>query len=135
VALQSARWVQVGALVLLAGAVLVAIGILIFQPFPPLSCDQKVIREFPSPNGWQKAVVMRINCHATTAFVTAVVLARAGQEIDLDKQMIFSMKGNDGVLVLWKDTALVIEHSKRDRIYRKAVVWDGQPITYIEREP
>jgi hypothetical protein len=54
---------------------------------------------------------------------------------NLDKQMIFSMKGNDGVLVLWKDTALVIEHSKRDRIYRKAVVWHGQPITYIEREP
>jgi len=130
------KWLfLVGALALLAGAVLAAPVIAIFFAFPPvITCDQKVVREFPSPRGWGKAVVMRVNCHATTPFVTTVALVRAGEAIDLDKHAIFSVRGDDDIEVLWDGGTMTIVHDKPSQIYRKAAVWMGQPISYRERE-
>ncbi len=102
------------------------------------------MREFPSPNGKRVGLVMRINCGATTPFVTSVRIRSDGAEnFNLDGDVLFSIKGENNVEIVWRNSpfldvahaepALTVVYDKPSSIYRQAIVWGTERISYRER--
>jgi hypothetical protein len=107
-------------------------------------CDQKVVREFPSPNGRSVGLVIRTNCGATTPFVASAGIRPNGKDLDFDRDIFFSIKGDgNDVELIWRDShildvvhefpALTVVYDKPTLIYRQAIVWGMERIAYRER--
>lgn len=107
-------------------------------------CDQKVVREFPSPNEKSVGFVLRTNCGATTPFVASAGIGAEGTDFDFDRDVFFSVRGDGGdVELIWRDSpildathefpALTVVYNKPLSIYRQAIVWGMERIAYRER--
>jgi hypothetical protein len=108
------------------------IAIISFPRYP--SCDDRVIREFPSPNGRSVALVLRTNCGATTPFVSSVAIKVFG-ELDLKRDTLFSIKGEgNDIEVIWDGNfAPTIVYDKPELIYTQVTVWRTERISYRQR--
>lgn len=101
---------------------------------PTVSCDQKIMREFLSPSKERKAVIIRVGCGATTRFRYSAAVIDPKIDTDLSKEYFFSMEGSDEIKVIWdNEYSIVVEHGRPSKIFRKAIVWRGDPIIYHER--
>jgi hypothetical protein len=126
-----------GGAILLAGGALVATSAGLFGP---PSCGHKIVREYPSPNGHRVAMVILTNCGATTPFVSSVAMKYSGEKFDLDKNFFlekdffFSVKGLNDIQVHWNDNSdLTIIFERPELIYRQAIVWRTDRISYQEK--
>jgi hypothetical protein len=118
----------------LAALVIGAIILVEFSSRGSSFCDHQVVKEFPSPNQAQKALVVVENCGATTAFASSVYLTYPGRSVDFQNDYIFSVQGLNDIEVVWLDSsALKVRFKKAERINRQAVVWRRQRIEYEEQ--
>ena len=100
----------------------------------PPSCDDSVIREFPSPNGRRVAQVLTTNCGATTPFVSSVAIKEGGEELDLKHDALFSAKGVNDIEVIWDSNSdPTIVYDKPELIYKQVIVWRTGRISYRQR--
>ena len=130
--------------VLVLGAIAVVVGtIFAWRPSAKYSnCDHKILREFRSSNGRSVAVVMKTNCGATTPFTVAAGI-RKEAHFDFDRDIFFSIRGNENIEIVWRDSPmldvthtepiLTVVYDKPDLIYRQAIVWNTERISYRER--
>jgi hypothetical protein len=92
------------------------------------------MREFPSPNGRGMALVVRTNCGATTPFVSSVGIKNGGEELDLKHEMLFSIKGENDIEVIWDSNSHpTIVYDKPELIYKQVIVWRTERISYRQR--
>ena len=128
--------------------VCVVLGVVIGSVFYAMAprhatCDHKVMREFPSPNGNYVGLVIRTNCGATTQFASSVGIRNKEEEFDADRDFFFSVKGENNIELVWRDSPfldvthreplLTIIYDKGAAIYRQAIVWRAERIAYRER--
>lgn len=105
-----------------------------FVAKPVVSCEQKILSEFASPSKGRKAVVIRNSCGATTKFRYSVVTVDTNVDIDFSKDYFFSMEGSDDIKVTWNNEySINLEYGKPSKIFRQAIIWGGEPISYRER--
>ncbi len=105
--------------------------------FPHVHCEYKTMREFPSPNGRQVALVIREACGgATNPFVTSVAIKDAGEDFRFDgtDDRLFAVKSEIAMEIVWDgNSALTIAYMRSELIYRQLVVWRTMPISYREK--
>ena len=108
---------------------------MIFGPLMSPSCNDRVIREFPSPNGRAVAQVLRTNCGATTPFVSSVAIKNLGEELDLKREMLFSVEGDGDDIEVIRDgnSDPTIVYDKPELIYKQVIVWRTEKISYRQR--
>jgi len=129
------RW-WLPAVILIVGGAAIGLPTVImvadFEKSP--SCDDRVIREFPSPNGRRVAQVVRTNCGATTPFVSSVAIKDNEEELDLKHDRLFSVKGENDIEVIWDgNSAPTIVYDKPELIYTQVIVWRTGRISYRQR--
>ena len=125
------KFIKLGVLLSIA----VAVGIALWMNFSGYAnCENKITREFQSPNGRRTAIVMRINCGATTPFVTSVAVRNEGEKFDISRDQMFAVKGENDIEIIWEDNShFTIVHGPAELIYRKIVIWRTERISYRER--
>ena len=90
--------------------------------------------EFLSPNNNQVAAVTVVNCGATTSYASTVNIKVVGGPDPDSDDFFFSVKGRPRIEIVWSDNdSVTVVHGRPDRVYRKAVIWRGQAISYQER--
>jgi hypothetical protein len=87
---------------------------------------------------------MRTNCGATTPFVSSVGIRGKKDDVDFDRDIFFSIKGDgNDIELIWRDSsvldvnhefpAMTVVYGKAPSIYRQAIVWGMERIAYRER--
>lgn len=113
--------------VLLAGLLSVSSG-LASCSLTGFECDQNVQAVLPSPNGNFVAKVLLVQCGATTADATWVLLASSGTNFDGDKDKVAVFEG--GVIeASWRGETLNIDF-KNSKIFKMEREKNGAVISY-----
>lgn len=94
-------------------------------------CDQSVQAVVPSPNGGFIAKVLLVQCGATTADVTWVLLARSGGGFNGDKDKVAIFEGG-AVDVYWRGEIMNVEFAE-SRIFKMEREVHGVEVIYSQR--
>jgi hypothetical protein len=93
------------------------------------------VREFPSPNKRQTALIILSAC-LMTPYASSVAIKTEGEDFRFDKwdNYLFDVKNKNDIEVSWdSNDGLTIVHAHPDLIYRKVAVWRTMPISYREK--
>ena len=98
------------------------------------NCSNRVISEFPSPDGKTKAVVFQRKCGFDTPTSTQVSLLPAFESLQNQKGNLFIAEGlarSVGVNIVWKSPAAIDLSHRSDRaVTRKAASLMGITVSY-----
>jgi hypothetical protein len=88
----------------LAGASILAIGY-VFENFS--MCGSRVVKEFPSPDGRDAAIVGVIGCGATGPDTSFVMIKRPDKKFDIaGDDYFFAVGGVNDIEVVWEGATL-----------------------------
>lgn len=96
-------------------------------------CHSEVLQEAVSPDGRYVATAFEHDCGATARYVRIISVrwSQASFDAENENRWAFIMEGQPEVRLSWtKSTDLTVKHLGGVRLMRKAVVWDGIPISY-----
>lgn len=94
-------------------------------------CEQTVQGVVPSPDGDFVAKVLLVQCGATTADATWVLLSRSGASVDSDNDKVAAFEGG-AVDASWRAATLNIDF-KGSKAFRMEREKHGVSITYNEK--
>jgi hypothetical protein len=119
-------------------AVLIAAVAYAIMNFNPVACQQETTGQYLSADGMRTAIVVVTNCGALSDYNTTVAVRNAGENIQFGDDYVFSVKGFNKVDVVWDPIwsgsyKFTIFHDRFERVFRQAIVWKGDKITYRER--
>lgn len=108
-------------------AVLIAVGSMVL-------CQNEVMQETVSPDGWYRAVVFQRDCGATTWFTTQVSIVGHWGWLPNDAGNVFNAEGHPEetkTRIRWSDSAtLVITTTARDSAHKAASDLHGIRVEY-----
>jgi len=105
-------------------------------------CNNRMVREIPSPNGSKRAVLFERDCGATTDFSTQVSILPVGKKLGTSAGNTFVADSNHGIVsvdsqsviavdIAWKnDQEIEITYPTRARTFLKASEFQGIRIVY-----
>lgn len=97
---------------------------------PMFDCDNNLRSSVRSLDGKHVAGVLSVQCGATTADASWVLLADAGEKFDFERHKIAVFEGSD-VNVMWVDSKLQVDY-KDSEPFRMDPSAKGIAVTYRE---
>ena len=96
-------------------------------------CDKELKSSVTSPDGKHTAGILAVQCGATTADATWILLADAGEEYDYDRDKVAIFEGSN-IKLNWSDSLLQVAYYKA-RPFKMDPSANGVSIEYQNKAP